>query len=577
MSAAFIRNFKPALMACAAGATLAAAPALGQSDEGVDPRALLDQFVAEKLISQEQAERMLRNARAASPQPQVRAPLPPGGVDADGAQVIPYVPDVVREQIVEQVRTELAGQAQAEGWAKPGETPEWTRRISLYGDVRVRAEGRFYNEENYPDFPNWGAINDGGGFQVNPDTPGYVNPPYLNVNEDRRRFRLRARLGVRAEVADWIRADVRLATGADNGPVSTNQTLGGDGTGKYHIWLDRASLRLTPASGFQVDLGRFANPFWTSDLVFDNDMNFDGLAISGRGAVSEQFGLFGSAGAFPVFNTGMNFGSRDAGPFKSTDKYLFAAQAGLDFRPAENIRARLAVGYFHFDGVQGRFSSPGRWDQDVFDTDYTRPAFQQFGNTMVALRQITADPSVPDGSSPEVQYFGLGSKFEMLNLRGQLEYDVSERIGIRLEGDYVKNLGFDRAAITPLALNNFSPRTTIGAITTGGEYEGGDSGWQLRLAVGSLAMGHGQGDWSAEPGDWSFHLAYRHLASDAVIDGFADSDFGLGGTNAKGWLAGASYGVARNALFGLRWASSDEVAGPPLSVDRLFLDFNTKF
>lgn len=564
-------RLQPMLMACAAGASLLASPAFAQQ---IDPNKLLDLMVQRGLVTAEEAAQ-LRAEAAATPAPQAQAPAPiQGGVAADGTQTIPYVPQIVREQIVEQVRTELGQQAQAEGWAKPGETPEWTRRIQLYGDVRVRGEGRFYDEGNYPDFLDWNRINHGDGFQVNDGAPGYVNPPYLNTTEDRRRFRLRARLGLRAQIANWIGADVRIATGADSAPISTNQTLGADGTGKYQLWLDRASIRLTPVEGVAIDFGRFGNPFWTSDLIYDNDMGFDGVAISGSGALSNQLRLFGTAGAFPVFNTSMNFGSRDAGAFESTDKYLFAAQAGLEFRPTERLRARLAGGYFHYDGVQGAFSVPCRWDQDVCDTDATRPSFQQFGNTMFALRNITPDPAVPPGASPEVQYFGLASKFELLHVRGQLEAELGERRGVRLEGDFVKNLGFDRNAIAPLALNNFAP--VVGA--TGGHYDGGDSGWQARLTAGALGLGLALGnDWTAERGDWSMHLGYRHLESDAVIDGFADSDFGLGGTNVKGWFAGANYGIAKNSILGVRWMSSDEVSGPPLSVDRLFVDLNTRF
>lgn len=567
-------KFKPALMACVAGATLIASPALAQDGATtVDPRLLVEQLVAEGVITREQADRMVRNATVPAQQAQAQPPVPPGGVAADGTQTIPYVPQVVREQIVQQVRTELAGQAQAEGWSRPGETPEWTRRLTLYGDVRVRGEGRLYDENNYTDFLNWGAINRGAGFQANDGAPGYVNPPYINATEDRQRVQLRARLGLRARISDAITADIRVATGTDNGPVSTNQTLGAGGTSQYDVWLDRASIRVTPLAGLNLDFGRFANPFWTSDLVYDADLNFDGVAISGSGALSDQLSLFGAAGVFPVFNTDLNFSSRDAGAFASKDKYLFAAQAGIEFRPTENLRARIAGGYFRYDGVQGEFSSPGRWDQDVFDTDATRPSFQQFGNTMFALRNITPDPSVAPGASPEVQYFGLASNYELLNVRGQLEYHLSDRMGVRLDGDFVRNLGFDRSTIAPLALNNFAP--IVG--TTGGQYDGGDTGWQVRLIAGDLNLGFGESGWTAERGSWAAHLAYRHLESDAVIDGFADSDLGLGGTNIKGWIAGANYGVAHNTVLGVRWMSSNEIAGPPLSIDRVFIDFSTRF
>lgn len=585
-------RLKPALMACAAGVACCASPAFAQQ---VDPNKLLELMVQKGLVTQAEAEAMRAEAAATpAPAPQVPAPIQ-GGVAADGTQTIPYVPQVVRDQIVEQVRTELGSQAQAEGWSKPGETPEWTRRIQIYGDVRVRGEGRFYEEPvyngplwvggNYPDFPDWSAINRGEGWQINKAAPGYVNPPYLNTAENRRRLQLRARLGIRAQITDWISADVRLATGTDASPVSTNQTLGADGSSNYEFWLDRASIRLTPVAGLNVDFGRFDNPFWTTDLVYDNDMNFDGVAISGSRALTEQFSVFGAAGAFPVFNTDLNFGSRNAptleggggGAYPSKDKYLLAAQAGIEFRPAENLRARIAGGYFHYDGVQGEFSSPCRWDQDVCDTDATRPAFQQFGNTMFAIRNISPDPSVAPGSSPELQYFGLASEFEMLNLRGQLEYSLSDRLSIRLDGDFVKNLGFDRGAIAPLAVNNFGPETIGVGDPLPSAYEGGDTGWQARLTVGKLDLGFGEGAWTAERGDWAAHIGYRNIESDAVIDGFADSDFGLGGTNAKGWIAGANYGVARNTIFGVRWMSTDEVAGPPLSVDRLFIDLQTRF
>lgn len=564
------RCLKPTLLCGAAGASLFGSSALAQQ---VDSNRLLEIMVSKGLVTRAEADAMIADAAAVPAVEKQRAPALAGGVAADGTQTIPYVPQVVRDQIVEQVRTELAGQAQAQGWAKPGETPEWTRRIRLYGDVRIRGEGRFYDSGNFPDFLDWGAINRGDGFQANDGAPGYLNPPYLNATEDRRRVQLRARLGVTADITNIIRADIRVATGTDNAPVSTNQTLGADGTSNYQFWLDRASIRVTPFSNINIELGRFANPFWNSDLIYDADLNFDGIALSATRPFGKHVSLFGSAGAFPVFNTDLNFGSRDAGAFRSSDKYLLAAQLGLEFRPNEQLRTRLAGGYFHYDGVQGEFSAPCAFNQDVCNTDATRPAFQQYGNTMFAIRNITPDPAAAPGISPEVQYFGLASKFRLLNVRGQLEYYLSGNMGVRLDGDFVKNLGFDRREIAPLALNNFAP--VIGS--AGGEYDGGDSGWQARVTAGDLNLGFGESSWTAERGSWAVHLAYRHLESDAVVDGFADSDLGLGGTNLKGWIAGANYGLARNTVLGVRWMSSDEIAGPPLSIDRLFIDLSTRF
>ena len=603
------KRLKSLLLACAAGGAALASPALAQ-DTTVDPALLVEQLVSEGIITREQADRMIRNATVPVQQAQApaQAPVPAGGVGTDGVQTVPYVPQMVREQIVEQVRTELAGQAQAEGWSKPGETPEWTRRISLYGDVRARFENRFYDDGNADIFPDYGAINEGDPQNINDRTPGWIPPAFLNTLENRQRAQLRARIGLRAKVDDWISANVRIATGNDRTPVSTNQTLGATGGGGYEVWLDRAAISLTPITGVELELGRFGNPFFTTDLMFDPDMGFDGIAVSGRAPVNDSFALFGTAGAFPVFNTSLNFGSRNAptvdedgedsypgvrGPYKSQDKYLFAAQAGIEFKPSNQLRLRLAGAYFHYDNVQGQLSAPCMWYEVTCSTDATRPAFQQFGNTLFPIRDIIPDPLNPV-TSPENQYFGLASKFRILNLHAAVDYIPSDKFGMRLEGEFVKNLAWDQNLLrgtfdetsgwTGRAINNLGPQTSIpdpentnGTITVPGRYEGGDIGWQARLTVGSSLGLNTDGDGAIEAGGWNLMLAYRHLESDAILDAFADSDFGLGGTNMKGWYVSGNYGIGRNTMLGARWISADEIADAPLSVDRLFVDLVTRF
>lgn len=605
------RTLKAALMTCAAGASLLASPALAQ-ERRVDGEKILELLVARGVISQGDADTIISQAEVVETAPQQQAqrpPLPQAGVAADGTQTVAYVSPVVREQIVEQVRAELGTQAQAEGWSRPGETPEWTRRIQLYGDVRTRFEGRFYDDGNADIFPNYGAINEGAPQNINLKTPGYIPPAFLNTLENRQRAQLRARLGVRAQIDDWISANVRAATGNDRSPVSTNQTLGAFGGAGYEIWLDRASISLTPVKGVELEAGRFGNPFLTSDLMFDPDMGFDGAALSVQAPVNERFSLFGTAGAFPVFNTSLNFGSRNApaapetdkdtypgirGPYKSQDKYLFAAQAGLDFRPADAVRVRLAGAYFHYDNVQGKVSAPCYYDELVCSTDATRPAFQQHGNTLFPIRDIIANPLDP-ARSPENQYFGLASKFRVLNIHAAVDYAPSNSFGLRLEGDFIKNLAFDQTLLRGVydtkngwsgrAINNLGPSLRLPdpenpgqTISQPGRYEGGGIGWQVRLTLGSSSGLNIDSDRAAiKAGDWNVSLAYRHLESDAILDAFADSDFGLGGTNVKGWYLSGNYAIGRNTMLGARWIAADEIAGAPLSVDRLFLDLVTRF
>lgn len=587
-----VRHLKGALLSCAAGTTLLASPAFAQQ---VDSNKLLEIMVAKGLVTRAEADVMIAEASSAAPVQQAQAPaLPPvptGGVDAAGVQTVPYVPKMVREQIKQELREELGQQAQAQGWSRPGETPEWTRRITLYGDVRARGEGRFYDKDNADIFENFGAINAGSPQNINDATPGWVPPAFLNTREDRQRSQLRARIGVRAKVSDWISANVRIATGNDGSPVSTNQTLGTNGGAGYQLWLDRAAIRLNPVKDVSLDLGRFGNPFFTTDLLFDPDMGFDGVALSGRTGLAKTFALFGTAGAFPVFNTDLNFGSRNApvdsassGPYKSQDRYLLAGQAGFEVHPNEQVNLRLAGGYFHYANTQGQASAPCQFYELSCSTDVTRPAFQQFGNTLFPIRNIIADPLNPV-TSPENQYFGLASKFRILNVHGAIDYVASDHFGMRLEGDYVKNLGWNHSVLAARAVNNLGPATRgpdptdpTKIIDLPGGYAGGRTGWQARLTVGSaLALNTDSDGGAIKKGGWNLALAYRRLQSDAVIDAFADSDFGLGGTNVKGWYLGGNYAIGHNTMVGARWVTSDEIADAPLSIDRLFVDLVTRF
>lgn len=558
-------RLKPALLACSAGLSLMAANPVFAGE--VDSTRLLELMVAKGLVTREEADGLIAEA---SSRPAALPPVPAGGV-ANGVQTIPYIPQVVREQLKQELRTELGTQAQTEGWSAPGQTPDWTRRITLSGDVRVRGEGLFMDQANSDIFEDFGAINAGGGQNINDRTPGYIAPPYLNTLEDRQRARIRARLGVNVKIDDWIWAELRIATGNDASPVSTNQTLGGNGEfGKYALWLDRAAIHLTPGKDVALSFGRFANPFWTSELLFDEDLNFDGVAVSASHGFGENLKLFGTAGAFPIFNTSLNYGTRNAAvgqgrSFESQDKYMGAVQLGFDYRPTDRLQMKAAAGYFYFDGVDGEVSSPCYWYEQSCDTDATRPAFQQFGNTLFPIRSVIADPNNPVGS-PEVQYFGLAAAYEVLNLRAQVDYALNQRTLVRLEGDFVKNLGLDDALVSARAVNNLGPMVSS---TTFGPWDGGDTGWSARLTVGQMEI--------AQQGDWNLTLGYRYLESDAVLDAFTDSDFHIGGTNNRGWMVGGSYGLGRNTSTGIRWISAEEIADAPFSVDRLIIDLATRF
>lgn len=552
---------------------------------------LVNLMVKRKIITEEEAQALIKQAddeayvsRQAAKDATIKAAEAAKAASAaasaanpPGTRHVTYVPEVVKRQLRDELRQEVMAKAQKENWASPGAYPEWAQRIRFYGDMRARYQGSFFPAGNDPTgATNFGAINNGSPFDNSAANPYYA--PSFNTSQDREQFRFRARLGLDADLSNGFSAGLRIATGENNSPVSTNQTLGANGGNfsKYALWLDRGYMRYQSFNDdFAVSVGRFDNPFWSpTDLVWHRDIGFDGVAVQVRREVFDGFVPFAVGGAFPIYNTdfnaGINLGSTDGLPtkFASEDRWLFGGQAGFGYKINPDYAFRMAVAYYDFTNVQGKLSSPCNVvsSSDVCDTDIRRPLFAQKGNTYTTLRNIIADINNNFGATGQYQYFGLASQFRPVVASAQLDLGHFHPAHIVLDGEYVVNTAFDRNLLIATAVNNKAPSVNGGAP---GVFDGGNQGWLGRVTVGDRLIKH--------LGDWSVHAGYKYLESDAMIDGFVDSDFGLGGTNLKGYFIGGNYGLSDNVWASLRWMSATSIAGSPYAVDVLQVDLNAKF
>jgi Putative porin len=517
------------------------------------------------------------------------APTPATPADADDDTVhVAYVPDVVKNQIRDEVKADVMKQAHDEHWASADTTPDWVHRFHVTGDIRTRYEGDFFPDGNLPgSIVNFNAINTGAPFDANLGTAKSGLLPTYNVDQNRNRFRLRARIGAGIDLGENFTAGMRIGTGSDDQPVSENQTLGGaSGQGgnfsKYQIWLDRAFIRYElgaqPEKDFSISIGRFDNPFFSTSMIWADDIAFDGFMAKGKYQVADGVTPFLTAGAFPIFNTDLNFGTNGTiagNGYRSEDKWLYAVQGGTTWIINKDFTFKGAAAFYDFENIQGQVSSP--IDQDGLqqngasfngDTDDSRPSFAQHGNTYIALRNVVEDNAAVAGTTPVFEYYGLAAPFRELALTGQLDYSNFDPFHISLVGEYVNNLAFDRNAI-----ENSGPAIQPGPQNNnnGDTFAGGGMGYDVRLNVGAPAL---EKLW-----DWNINIAYRYLQSDAVVDAFNDADFGgyLTGTNLKGYILGANLAFSPRVWSGFRLMEADSIAGPPLKVDTIQVDINAKF
>lgn len=469
-----------------------------------------------------------------------------------------YLPESERQRIKEEIkremREEMMASAQKEKWVQPAKVPEWTERISVEGDLRVRYQGDYYGDNNTTNVVNYQAINSGAPYDV---TAKSGLPAIVNTTEDRQRLRLRARLGVNANIADNLQAHLRLATGGTT--TSSNQTLGSD-FNKLNFALDRAYFNYKPVEGANVLVGRMSNPWFSTDMLWDDDVNFDGIAGKYQFDLADGVMPFITLGAFSVENTAVDqpaFSTNKAG---SRDKWLFAIQAGTDWQIRDNINFKGALAYYHFNNLEGKLSTPCQayLSNSPCNTDASRPGFLQYGNTLFALRDLNL-PANPDG--PQYQYFGLSTPFRELNATARLDFAFDDRNKLSFTADYVKNVGFNKKRIERLV-----PLTNLDG---NNKFDGGDQGYLLNVQYGI--------DKPSLLGDWNVGAGYRYVESDAVVDAFNDSDFHLGGTNTKGFFVSGSLGITKNAWMSLRYLSGDQIAGAPYAVDVVQLDLNGRF
>ncbi len=505
---------------------------------------LLQTLVERGVITREQAEAMVKNAQekaaaaTAAAQQQEKA--------EEGAVRVPYVPQIVKDEISKQVAAELGPSVKKEVVDEVSSKgslyaalPDWIQRMRWSGDIRVRDEGDYFSGSNAQNtYLDYNEINSAGGIEK----AGSL--ALLNTTENQNRLRLRARFGFDTDLGDGWTTAVRLATGSTGEVIATtNQTLGTYGAG-YTTTLDQAYLRWTgeSASGAQIFTaygGRFDNPWLSTDLIWYNDLTFEGIVSKYRLNLSSdnehRHDLFATLGALPL----TSFSPFNSDP-TNQQKWILAAQLGADFTTNNDSHLRFAAAYYDYLRIVGQRNT---LNSTLYN--WTAPAFVQKGNTMFDIANST---------DPMVDLFALASNYRIVDLIAVQEYHVVPRYLVALTLEALKNVGFNTAAVMANTGTYVAPRV---------------NGYRADVAFGS----------SSPPqfGTWRATVGYRYLQRDAVVDAFNDEDFHLGGTDTKGYTLMFDFSFNPRVYVRMKYMSANAIDGAPLSIDVLQLDLNGRF
>ena len=157
----------------------------------------------------------------------------------------------------------------------------------------------------------------------------------------RSRSRIRFRLGGSNAVSEDTKVSFGLATGGTD-PRSTNQTLQ-NSSQTPDIRLDYAYVTHKFPDQFTVMAGKMKNPLYRpSDLLWDSDINPDGLAVTFKSKDSKiDWSVIG--GYFIL----------DELSDDTKDPYLLAIQPSIDWKLDETTTARTTVSYYVSQNLEG--------------------------------------------------------------------------------------------------------------------------------------------------------------------------------------------------------------------------------
>ena len=429
---------------------------------------------------------------------------------------------VITDQEAEEVRTELTKESASTSAGKLKLSSPITE-LEIYGDARVRYEIRNGNS--------------------GPPSTLVSNP---DDAQQRNRGRYRLRLGLRGTLTDDWFFGLRLETSTS--ARSTNVTFGDDsgpfGKTSDGAFVGQAYLGYKGIKGLTLTAGRIPNPFVSTPMVWDGDINPDGISqqykrtfnlslgggdlaastesyskdgtsTTATAAVSEPTNMtidfFANFGQFiyddnnpenPIGPPATSGGRR----IPENDAYLLGYQVGAKFNFTKTTYFQMAPTIYHYTG---------------------------YGNDFYTF--FSGDPSFKDTSVPPVtiaqNQTGINSLL-VFNMPAEFGFTIGE-LPMRVFSDFAVNLdAADRAAAA-------------------GHPDQDDEryAYQIGIGVGKIKA----------KGDWQLAAFWQHTEQFAVDPNLVDSDIYDSRVNMEGIAVQAGYAISDAVTFNLTYAYGEQI------------------
>ena len=450
------------------------------------------------------------------------------------------------------------------------------KNITFYGDIRLRYEMR-----------------DG-------TTPkGWVTNGSAVVNhsdsETMSRWRYRVRIGVKGELYDNFFFGLRAATNP-NYDRSGNVTFGhSDAAGPFGkdqslLSLDQIYLGWHATSDITLIGGQMPNPLYTTNLVWDDNLNPAGAAEEWDHTF-DSTEVFATAGQF-VYQAASGNGITNTinGSANYSDTFMFAEQAGFKYKFDDNTFFKAAGTVYTYSGTRSNneTSVAGLYSTNPLNLAAPNSSPSYFNGPFVGA----ADATTTNVSG--INDLGI--------LETPMEFDFKAwNIPMRVFGDFAYNFeASDRADAAAGSIENAEAQNFVGSKGTGNvgvtlnnsnatttgmtagnvaankamfaseNFQGVLNSGKNFLDQAAFQIGYEAGQLKKK-GDWDGKVWYQSTGYYAVDPNLIDADIFNAATNMQGVVVAVSHnwtdGLSSTLRYGYGTQVNDKLATPNVNQD----------
>jgi hypothetical protein len=424
---------------------------------------------------------------------------------------------IITDQEAEEVRGELTREASTTAAGKL-KLSDPLQQLEIYGDARTRYEIRNGNS--------------------GPPSALVTNP---NDAQQRNRHRYRLRLGIRGQLMDDWFFGLRLETSTSN--RSTNVT-GGDDAGPFGktndgAFVGQAYLAYKGIRDLTITVGRQPNPFVTTPMVWDGDINPEGfsqqwkhtynLSLGGGDVLSAETGdgkntvaavtseprkmtidVFANFGQFvyddnnpenPLGAPAVLGGRR----VPENDAYMFGHQIGAKFNFTPTTWFQLAPTIYHYSGYGNDFNT----------------LYSGGPNFRTGAPPVTVTPN----------QVGINSLL-IFNMPASFGFNIGE-LPARIFSDFAVNLDAEDRALAAGRSDKDDQRYA----------------YQIGVGIGRIRT----------KGNWEINAFYQHAEQFALDSNLVDSDIFDSRVNMEGFAVQGGYALSDAVTFNLTYAFGEQI------------------